>query len=78
MALDQTKLQKVFEGVFRYTSDDDTTAANYFGLAAHMLKKGDVVIVQKTDGTVVGTTGLTAVSQRTVSALGSVTIAPFV
>lgn len=78
MALDETKLQKVFEGFFRYTSDDDVTAANYFRNVAHILKKGDLILVQANAGQVVGLTGITAVTQRTPSAFGTVTVSALV
>lgn len=78
MALVQTKLEKIYEGFFRYTSDDDATTGNYFGPVAHVLKKGDIILIQNTDGSLDGFGGVTAVTQRTSSALGTVTLSALI
>jgi lysophospholipase L1-like esterase len=74
MAFTAAALEKITEGLFRYTSDDDATASGYFATAAHVLKKGDTVLLHGSDGGFHSTIGVQSVSQRTPSALGSASV----
>lgn len=75
MAFSPSTLGSLASGVFTYQTADDVTVAGYFSAGSHCFRVGDLILVSTPAGVPVGWVGVTALTPRSPSVAGSVTVA---